>query len=221
MRSKMGWRVIAQRFTTLAVAAAAVLGRPLAAAQKADPAAVVDRFFPQSLVDGGSEAGSFLQNQCFAVLDSEPSGSPRTIVAAYTDGTNGIVRVLRNGGTGFTVVAEPTGFAFLGFGCSISLLDLDNDGVKEATVSFTAQSGSSDWVFRWNGQGLDNLTPVTPAEYDGRLTSDLFRAQFVDLDNDGLMEIRVVSPYAPEAPARPEVVYRWRGNRFVEDSSTR
>lgn len=221
MTSRMGWRVFAHRFTALAVAAAAVLGRPLASAQTGDPAAVVDRFFPQSLVDGGSEAGPFLQNQCFAVLDSEPSGASRTIVAAYTDGTNGIVRVLHKGRAGFTVVAEPAGFAFLGFSCSVSLLDLDNDGVKEAHLSFTAESGASDWVFRWNGQELENLTPVTPHEYDGRLTSDLRRARFVDIDNDGVLEICVVTPQAPESSSRSEVVYRWRGNRFVEDPATR
>jgi hypothetical protein len=217
----MGWRVIARWFTALAVAAAAVPGRPVASAQTGGPAAVVDRFFPQALVDGGSEAGSFLQDQCFAVLDSEPSGAPRTIVAAYTDGTNGIVRVLRTGRTGFAVVAEPTGFALHGFACSMSLLDVDNDGTKEAHLSFMAQSGSSDWVFRWNGQELENLTPVTPHEYDGRLTTDLLRARFVDLDNDGVLEISVVATHAPEAPHRPQVVYRWRGNRFVEDSPTR
>jgi hypothetical protein len=218
MYSRTSWRVVAHRFTAFAVAASA-LGPLLVAAQHADPAAtIVDRFFPQSLVDGGSEAGPFLQQQCFAVVDSDQSGAPRTIVAAYTDGTNGIVRVLRHATTGFAVVAEPTGLDFTGFACSVSLLDVDGDRVKEAHVSFRAESGSSDWVFRWNGKELVNLTPVTPADYDGRLRTDLRHAQFVDLDSDGIMEIHVGAQHLPRGDTRlPNVVYRWRRNRFVAD----
>jgi hypothetical protein len=75
-----------QRFRAVSVFSLLVFVATGGTVQNQDPRAIVEKFFPQSLIDLNERAGTtFTRNQCFAVYDTEPPGVPRTIIAAYTD----------------------------------------------------------------------------------------------------------------------------------------
>src|SRR5439155_10086148 len=120
-----------------------------------------------------------------AVLDTLPSGSPRTIVAAYTNTSSAAIRVLQADATGqLRVAAEPQGFDLFGSECKVELVDLDHDGHNDIVVTFGMMINEVTWVFKWDGQQLVNLTPVTPNN-TGLLRTLLHNADIVDIDNDG------------------------------------
>jgi hypothetical protein len=204
-----------------AVAALAMCASISGRAQVAPTAKViVEQFYPQRLVDLAERAGDTVvdRRQCYAVFDTQPSGAPRTIVAAYTNTSSAAVRVLRADAAGeFQVVAEPQGYDFSGSNCDVKLVDLDNDGRNELFVTFSAMVNSVSWIFRWDGQQLVNLTPVT-AGADGTLDTDLYRAEILDVDNDGIKEVYVTSQYPPplDEPAAADILYRLQGDRYVE-----
>jgi VCBS repeat protein len=185
-------------------------------------AAIVQQFYPQRLVDLGEQTGGpFDRRQCYAVYDTEPSGAPRTIVAAYTNTSSAAIRVLRaNGGGSFDVVADPQEFDFFGSRCEVTLPDLDNDGRRDIIVTFGMMVSDVSWVFKWDGQQLDNLTPVT-ANGDGTLKTDLYNAEALDIDGDGVMEIYSVGQYPPslEGPSKPDLVYKLFGDRYLKSET--
>lgn len=188
--------------------------------QNADVRAIVEQFYPQSLVDLSAEAGTHGDRQnCFAVFDAEPSGAPQTIFAAYTNSFVGAIRVLRPEGGQFHVAAEPQQYQLFGHTCQIELADLDRDGRKEIHLLFTQGTASVHWFFKWDGQSLTSLTPATADPFQGRLLSDLRRADLVDVNNDGVLEVLTVgywNPFADDPPA-PDRLYKLSGGRFVED----
>jgi hypothetical protein len=203
--SRVGWLIAA-----LAVASIPAYGQQ-------DPTAIVQTFYPSALreVDQIQDTPLFSPLQCFAVYDRDVAGAARTIVAGYSNGFTGMMRVLQAGPGGFAVVAEPAGYDFAGHRCRMELLDLDGIPGNEIHLSFSTMGNSTDWVFRWDGQQLLNLTPVTVAT-DGLLETRLLRADFVDLDNDGAKEIYVISQYPiRELPPLPDVVYRLSGDQYT------
>lgn len=109
------------------------------------------------------------------------------IVAAYTTGEAGAVRVLRvsNG----TVVYEVPYHTLLGRAPHVDVMDLDGDGNREAIVSFADQRGSLVyWLFRWTGTKLELLGPTTEGP-NGEPVSELTDIQFVDLNSDGKLAL--------------------------------
>ena len=156
-----------------------------AMAQPISDAALVEQFFPQSLVEesaadfarGGPEPSRFSD---FVAADLNATGVPEFLVAAYTNGFGAVVRVLKKQGGSAALVAEPR-LNLGGIFPTVSLIDLDNDGRPEVVVKFSgATGGMIDWIFKWNGSELDLMVPETI--YVGS-------AAFVDLDGDGILEI--------------------------------
>jgi hypothetical protein len=67
-------------------------------------------------------------------------------------------------------------------------IDINNDGKPEVIVSFTSATGRiSTWLFRWTGNELVSIGPVTAI--DGDTATLLNDALFVDLDGDGALDI--------------------------------
>src|SRR5262245_44967650 len=123
--------------TVLVVVCAMVvpLARP-AVAQQPSVAAIVEQFHPTSLTAFPDEIGG--RQQCFAVYETDASAAPQTIVAAYTNHTEAVVRILRAGHGGFYVAAEPPAWLDLsGVWCEVSLDDVDGDGRRDIRVDFS------------------------------------------------------------------------------------
>jgi hypothetical protein len=184
---------------------------------------IVAGFYPQRLAGLAEEASETVERrQCHAVLDTQPSGGPQTIVAAYTNTSSAAIRVLQaDGAGGFQIAAEPpANLDIFGSVCSITLDDLDGDGRKEIVVAFGMMNSHVSWVFRWDGHQLLNLTPLA-ANGDGTQYSELSNAELVDVDNDRIPEMYVAGakPDADEGPAQPDTIYRLGTDGFVKAES--
>lgn len=190
-------------------------------AQDESAAAIVGRFYPEQLVDLSARSATPLdRRQCFAVYDTMPNGAPATIIAAYTNGVTGAIRVLRAISSGtFQVVAEPAGLDFYGHRCEVELLDIDRDGRRDVHISFSSNMEGVHWLFQWDGQQLTNLTPVTAGKVGDGFGSDFANGDFIDVDLDGHLEfvMRSVVPLEQGGVAPgPDLVFRMSGGRFVE-----
>ena len=212
------WQIFTtcRRFRTLLICTGVVglVVRPTSG-QEPTVASIVEQFYPPSL---DLPAGIGSRQQCFAIYDADAS-IPQTIVAAYTNGAEARIRVLRARGGTFDVVAEPEGGLDLsGVWCDVSLEDVDADGRKEIRVDFSLNRDTVSWLFRWDGRQLWNLTPTTFTAVGGYQTSRFVNGDLVDADNDGTKEIYVQPAYPvfPDEPVLPAVVYRLSGNRYVE-----
>ncbi len=202
--------------TLLRLLAVWVLIAAPAFGQHSSTAAIVGQFYPASLTAFPDEFGG--REQCFAVYDAEPSGAPRTIVAAYTNHTEAAIRVLRRGDAGFAVVAEPdSGLDLSGVRCEISLEDADGDGRKEVRVDFSVNRDTVSWLFRWDGKRLSNLTPTTSTAATGYQASGFVNGSLVDVDNDRVKEVYVQPEYPrfPGEPVLPARLYRLSGGHYV------
>lgn len=110
---------------------------------------------------------------------------------------------------------------YSGESCQLALVDVNNDGRKEAHISFLTRQSTTDWVYAWDGQQLSNLTPMTVVgRLNGAAETDLRNASFLDLDGDGVLEVYSFSqpPIDGSAPAASDV-FRLSGGRFVIDRS--
>jgi hypothetical protein len=177
-------------------------------AQGAGLAAAVDRFYPDDRLQPSSDAERYA---CFQELDG-PAGQAGVILAAYTDRSGGVVRVLRRTGTdGFEVAFDsPPTWDLSGRDCAVGLDDVDLDGQPEAFVYFFSTRASSGWIFRWDGATLKNLTATEIV--DGRQRSIMLGPTVYDLNHEGgqsvvaAREIPVTAPGVP--PRNPAFVYR-------------
>ena len=186
--------------------------------QQPSVASIVEQFYPRSLTAFPDEIGG--RQQCFAVYDVNASGAPQTIVAAYTNQTEALIRVLRAEAGGFDVVAEPqNGLSLVGVRCDVVLQDVDGDGRKDIRVNFGVNRATVSWLFRWDGQRLWNLTPTTGTAITGDQMSSFVNGDLVDVDNDGTKEIYVQPEYPrfADEPVQPPLLYRLAGDRYVED----
>lgn len=188
-----------------------------AAGQQSEVASIVERFYPLSLTASPEEIGG--RQQCFAVYDVDASGAPRTIVAAYTNHSDAVIRVLRANAGSFDVVAEPQGLDLSGVWCDIELEDIDANGRKEIRVDFSVNRSTASWLFRWDGQQLLNLTPTAGTAVTGYQSTKFVDGDLLDVDNDGIKEIytRPEYPQDTDEPVPPAVLYRLQGDQYVED----
>ena len=189
-----------------------------AAGQRSGVSSIVEQFYPPSLAASHLEADG--RQQCFSVYDADTSGAPRTIVAAYTNHSDAVIRVLRASAGTFDVVAEPQGLDISGVWCDLELEDIDADGRKEIRVNFSVNRSTASWLFRWDGQQLLNLTPTAGTASSGRQATSFVDGDLLDVDNDGIKEIYVRPEYPQQAdePVPPAVLYRLKGDRYVEDT---
>jgi len=180
-------------------AASATSSEPSVSAQQ-----VVDQFFPSRLhsVAAGYSAWA-LENSfsAFVVVEALPGGDPKTIVAAYSNGVGGAIRVIRAQPDGsYGLAFEPTGLDIGGTSVSMESLVIDESGLPTVKVSFgTVRVQTADWIFRWDGAQLVNLTPMETEE-DGTKDTLLVLSGFVDLDHDGTLEIISTENYPPQVP---------------------
>jgi hypothetical protein len=184
--------------------------------QEPTVASIVEQFYPGSL---DLPAGIGARHQCFAVYDADASGAPQTIVAAYTNGAEARIRVLRAKAGTFDVVAEPqAGLDLSGVWCDVSLEDVDADGRKDIRVDFSVNRDTVSWLFRWDEKQLWNLTPTIDTAITGYQMSSFVNGDLADTDNDGTKEIYVQPehPRFPDEPVLPAMLYRLSGNRYVE-----
>jgi hypothetical protein len=178
------------------------------AAQASDPAAIVARFYPESLdadVDAIAAGQANVRHQCWAVVHADASG-PAIIVAAYTNSRSGAVRVLAKGVGGFAVADQAAGAPIAGSSCRAETIDVDRDGTPEVVVRFGTRAGTSDWIYAWRDGALADLSPLTP---EG-VPIAVFNAEFADLDGDGVLELR-----SRPAPPSPSVVFRLSAGSYV------
>jgi hypothetical protein len=176
---------------------------------------IAKQFFPQRLIDesaqdfaqGGPEPTQFLD---FKVADLNGVGTNDFIVAAYTNGFSGAIRVLRKQGNTASIVSEPNLRLLSGIIPKVQLLDLDKDGRPEIIVSYSSARGpAADWVFKWNGTALNLIGPsVTDA--NGDVSTVLSEADFIDLNGDGILEI--INP--PQDSPGTFDVFTLDGNRL-------
>jgi hypothetical protein len=133
-------------------------------------------------------------------------------MAGYSDGFQGVIRVIRaqSGGT-YGVILEPTNLNLWGFNCGLELVDADGDGIKEVKFSFPGgvRGNTQDWVFRWDGIQLLNLSPVSQDE-NGQLSTELVNSLFLDLHHDGTLQILNPPVFLGlgSDTELPEVIYR-------------
>jgi hypothetical protein len=161
----------------------------LASSQKQQPdphqKRIVDRYFPNNL-EGGLTA-----NSCFAVYDWLPNGNPRTIMAGYSDGVSGAIRVIRANTSGhYKVIFDaPAEWDVSGIDCSVVLKDVDGDKKNEVIFSFHSfKMNSGDWVFRWTGSQLVNLAPDMK-EFGKTVPGVFFNMELVDFYHDGTLQV--------------------------------
>jgi hypothetical protein len=122
------------------------------------------------------------------VRGSFPGGTGGDVVAAYTNGFGGAVRILRRDGQQVQIFDSPRFAPMGGSDCGVSLVDLEADGVPEIAASFGAPAGGHlTWLFRWTSTGLVFLGPSASNE-NGAVTSVLHEVTFRDFDGDGTLE---------------------------------
>ena len=189
---------------------------------------IVEQFFPQRLIDesvqdsqkGGPEP---FKTSNFVVADLNGDGST-FIIAAYSNGFSGVIRVLRKNNGTFSLVDEPNLQALSGDFPEVELLDLDNDGCSEVIVSFSSARGTTaNWVFKWDGTKLDLIGPTRVSSF-GVVFTKLSDASFIDIDGDGIREIVNPTSPGPVAPdvARPDAeldVYVLQEGKYVFSES--
>lgn len=191
-------------------------GLALEARQTQDLEAAVAQHYPQTLVEEALELRGVepARNQCFATLETSPTGAPQVLVAGYTNMVSGAVRLLRASGSGFEVVAEATTEDLTGWECDVEALDVNNDGRKEAVVHFLTRNTSEDWVFGWDGQQLSHLSPTTTDDL-GQIRTGLIDASFADIDGDHILEAVTSSLPTSEGRQAPAELYRLAGSSYM------
>lgn len=176
--------------------------------QASDFDQAISQFYP---VDRLQPRNASERYACYQALDTPVSGH-ELLVVAYTDRSNGAVRVLRRNTMGaFEVVFDnPTTWDLSGRDCVVRLNDVDLDGQPEVFVYFFATRYSSGWIFQWDGSRLENLT-ATELE-NGRESSIMFGPTVYDLHHEGAKRVVAARDIANTAPGvrprNPAFVYR-------------
>lgn len=194
-------------------------------AQAASDQELVDQFYPERLALEAKKIDPTMERESdFELADLDRSGSKNYIIAAYSNTLSGAVRVLKKQGTTAVLVAEPNLPALSGFLPDIRLIDLDNDKIPEAIVSFSYASGnSSDWYFKWKSPNLEMIGP-TATNSRGLVVTRLSNSSPVDLFGTGVLAI-VDGPH--ESRPRPgsigsneaPKIYTLENGRYVYSTS--
>lgn len=155
---------------------------------------IVQQFFPQRLIDESGDDFAKggpppFQTFDFAAADLNGTGNADFIVAVYSNGFSGVIRVLQKQNDAFQLVDEPDIPSMGGDFPEVRLLDLNNDERPEVIASFASARGpTEDWVFKWDGTELSLFGP-TEIDALGITHTLLSDASFIDLNGDGVVEI--------------------------------
>jgi len=181
---------------------------------------VVEAFFPQRLLEESrrdyQQGGPLpFRTSAFVVTDFDNTGS--FIIAAYSNGFSGVIRVLKRVHGTASLVDEPDLAALGGVFPKVQLLDFDGDGRFEVVVSYTSARGpTADWVLRWDGTKLRLFGPAG-RDALGVTDTPLSNADFLDIDGDGILEI--LNPAGADSGARAWQVYRLADRTYVASAS--
>ena len=175
---KLNIAVVVLVFTTSVIAAGTSANSPIWADT------FVKQSFPEELTDestkyfadGGPEPTQLYE---YTEVDFDGNGKPNYIVAAYSNGYSGAVRVFKKQAQTAVLISSPSFDMMAGVFPSVSLVDIDGDGHQEVVVGFTTVSGetSSDWVLQWDGTTLRSIAPI------------VYGAAFIDLTGSGKLNI--------------------------------
>lgn len=129
-----------------------------------------------------------------------------------------VVGVYRNGS--FLWVAAPMARdpgMKKGFSAS---LDLNNDGTVEFIARFTTGSQLESeewWIYSWNGQTAAVVNDVKPSGFSA-IRMMVQSHQFIDINGDGILEIRGDIGYADGQGfhVEREATYSWNGSLYGE-----
>lgn len=190
--------------------------------QRNSPQQIVDANFPPSLAGSAAQRNlpDLQHSSCFAVYDQLPNGSPRTIMAGYSNGDSGAIRVIQADTSGnYNVLFEPANLGLFGFNCKVKLVDLNGDGTNEVIISFQSFKGDTvSWPLQWDGSQLADLAPDVTI---GKKTEpgSFFNMALTDIYHDGTLQVVDGGEYPPpmdgSAPTAPRTLYRLQGGKFV------
>jgi hypothetical protein len=192
--------------------------------QSIDPATVVDRFYPDALINGSTTHNLPTdRNECFVVYDLLPNGTPKTIMAGYTDNVVAMARVISWTGSDYAVSFEPEGISSGGIDCGVELVDVNGDGNNEVKYSFASFRGNtSDWIFAWDGHSLTNIGPSSGTSLGGHI-SELMNSAFFDINHDGTLQILSVGQNPPpsddDEEVTPNTLYVLQNGKFVSNGA--
>lgn len=157
---------------------------------------VVAAFFPTELLEevanGNAQGEEYEGESAFEVGDLGGDGATY-VVAAYSSGMSGAVRVMRVDRDAPRLVDEYRQPGVPGGTPSVGLEDLDADGRPDIIVTFAVPNGGSTWIFRWESLQLRPIGPMEVGE-GGTVYSVLHDVDFDDADGDGRVEIYVSPP---------------------------
>jgi hypothetical protein len=198
-----------------------------AKAQQNTEEAIVNQYFPQSLIaestaDFNAGGPPPFQASDFVVADLDGTEVSNYLVAAYTKGFSAVVRVIKRQGTSGSVVAEPSLPLMGGVYPFVTLVDLEGNGRPAVVVTLTSAAGfDADWVFNWDGTNL-NLIGPSQVGADRNAATLLGDAAFVDLNGNGILDI--VNPPEPIGlstgafNSEPFTVFALSGGTYVPTS---
>jgi hypothetical protein len=142
---------------------------------------IVSNAFPAALNDGDG-----VRFSRFIAVDLNGTGQP-LLVAVYTNGAGGAIRVLNRAGQ---VVSAPDFPGMRGFHASLQAVDLDHDGTPEIIAEFTtghSPDNPDTWVFRWLAGTLKLISPT--CKTGGLTLTCLDHVSFMDLAGDGTLAL--------------------------------
>jgi hypothetical protein len=173
----------------------AVPGRTVAQQAPLSLQQVVVQFYPHFLANGPLEATyPSPKKACYVVYDRLPNGSPRIVIAGYTDGTFGVLRALQRWQDGYRMISELTldNYDFGTDGCDLSLVNLGGRYFRVVRIRFHGSNTglTTDWYFQWHYTHFINLTP-TRSGTDPTMapSTQLVSSGAADLDGSGILSI--------------------------------
>lgn len=144
---------------------------------------LVKQFFPPNWETTGSYA--------YADADLDGGGKDNYIVASYTNGVTGAVRVLEKTGPSSAVLLAAPSFPLMGgVDTDVTMRDVNGDGIPEAIVSFDSANGRNEsvWILKWNGVTLKSIGPGS-TDSSGEVSTDLYSSVFMDLTGNGKLDV--------------------------------
>lgn len=153
----------------------------------------------------------------FQRADLDGTGKADYLVAAYSNGGHGTVRVLRVVSGAPVVAAESTLRDLGGTSCFVELRRLDTSATPEIVVSYERMRGKAVWIYQWANGGLRLFGPMRTDSF-GQQHTVLADPVFVDVDGDGIEEIIV--PAERNTSSLTSKTYQLRDGTFTPVEST-
>lgn len=153
--------------------------RAASPAQMSNDENIVATAFPPDLATPGG-----LRLYIYERADLDGVGSKDYVVAVYSNGFQGAVRVLRLAGG----VIDETHYRLMsGHVPLLRLIDVDGDGKPEIIAGFATMGAEATWPFRWSEGRLSLIGPSVVAFGDVRPL--LMHVSLLDIDGDGKLEM--------------------------------